>query len=131
MKMIRAFTFRLLMVLFLIIMFVLPAMVLIPSEAQINPLPMVLPPANLDDLCEVYEPLEDLNGPHCLNPVSWDIDGFTHINSIVTYLDGADALIVGRVAGYVWHRGEDRYYYLIERYDGFASYESVAPERLR
>lgn len=115
---------KLLSSLLILLLFVLGA------SAQIPPLPTVPAPANLDELCAVYAPLEELNGPNCLNPVWWDIEGFIGINATVRYLDGTNSLRVGRVAGYAWQRDEDRYYYLLEVYETPASYVSVAPERI-
>lgn len=102
----------------------------VSAQISIAPLPEIPPPANLDELCAVYAPLEELNGPNCLNPVWWDMAGMININATVRYRDDANALRVGRVAGYAWQRDEDRYYYLVEVYETPAMYVSLAPERV-
>jgi hypothetical protein len=98
--------------------------------AQIRPLPTVPAPSNLGELCAMYAPLEDLNGPNCLNPVWWDMEGFININAVVRYVGAGNSIRVGRVAGYAWHRDENRYYYLLENYNVAGDYVSVAPERI-
>ena len=100
------------------------------AQVVIPPLPIVLPPSNLDEICEVYQALESLNGPNCLNPVWWDIDGYININAVIRYVDDSNNIQVGRVAGYAWNRNENRYYYLLEAYNTVGEFVNIAPERI-
>jgi hypothetical protein len=94
------------------------------------------PPAGYMDSCNAEPVLLDYFGPYCLNPVSWNIEGFQSIGTWVFFLRDDGTTDGGVIVGYTWQFQEGRYHYYLmtqiphaeTRFGG--KFENIPPERL-
>ena len=107
---------------------------LLPVTAQDTTL--IPPPAGYMDSCNAEPALLAYFGPYCLNPVSWDIEGFQRIGTWVFFLRNDGTTDGGVIIGFTWQFQEGRYHYYLmtqmpnpeARFGG--RFENIPPERL-
>ena len=95
------------------IFFALSASFFIPVNAQVQDAPDE-PPAGYLDFCNQYPSLYDRFGPNCVNPVTWNLDGFFEIGTWVYFIDDETGLNdMGLIQGYTWDFATQRYDYYV------------------
>lgn len=90
------------------------------------------PPVGYLDSCEANPRMFELFGPHCLNPVTWSIDGFVPVGNFIFYVLPDGTTDAAQVTGYTWDYFEQRYYYYVmvqAPHLGFGgAFDRIAPE---
>lgn len=92
------------------------------------------PPAGHLDSCEAVPIMYDYFGPHCLNPVTWNLSGFISIDTVIDFVREDGTTDMGLVMGYRWNPFEERYLYYVRTQMPFGNFmgafEDVPPERV-
>jgi hypothetical protein len=92
------------------------------------------PPAGHLDSCEATPAMYAIFGPHCLNPVTWNLPDFYAIGTTAHFVLPNGETDMGQVAGYSWQPIGGRYHYYLmtqmphERFAG--AFTTVAPEAI-
>lgn len=119
-------------------MIVLLAILIMPFIAQAQDHIFIPPPAHYMEACRGEH--QDLMlrhfGPNCLNPVTWDLEGFRPISTWVFFLRDDGTTDGGVIVGYMWQPQEGRYHYWLmtqmphaeTRFGG--RFENIPPEKL-